>query len=116
MARHAGVDFGDLGNSKKGRTYIAGEEVVALLRRIEWHRQELTAEAALFKRWLTASPQLQAVWTKFIDAGGITAREFDRFLDGLPFRHRRVRQHRHLRLVARNITKPHLLRRSGVTK
>jgi hypothetical protein len=103
----------NLNNSERGRTYVTGAEVVALLERIEHHRDALAAEQATFQDWLDGSDELYERWSAFIQAGGVTAHEFGRFLNDRPFRHRRVRQRRHLRLVASNSGRRHVLRRSG---
>jgi hypothetical protein len=102
----------DLNDSEPRRTYVTGAEVVALLERIERHRAALAAEQARFQDWLDGSDELYERWSVFIQAGGVTAHEFERFLNDRPFRHRRTRQRRHLRLVASNNGR-HVLRRLG---
>jgi hypothetical protein len=92
---------------------ITSAEVLELLRGIEHHRQQIADQSARFERWLAGSSELQAVWTKFTRAGGFTADEFGKFIEGR-MRHRICRQRRHLRLLV-NPRRPLMIRRSGGT-
>ena len=80
--------------------YLAEEdELLDVLKSIERHRDRLAADASYFDGLLISNPELQALWQKFMRAGGVTSRDFRQFLDGR-FRCRRIKQRRHLRLVA----------------
>lgn len=78
---------------------ISADEVIGLLRNIEQYRQALTRESATLERWLAGSQELQDTWREFQLAGGVSADDFQAFIDGT-FRYRRIKQKRHLRLVS----------------
>jgi hypothetical protein len=84
----------------KHRTHVTTEEVVELWCRIEQHRQAIADELAVFDDWLDGAPDLAAVWNEFKELGGVTASELQRFFSGQTFRHRPIRQRRHLRLIS----------------
>jgi hypothetical protein len=83
----------------KRRTYVTQEEVIELWHRIEQHRAAIAEELATFDDWLDGAPELAAVWDEFKQLGGVTSTELQRFFAGQTFRHRPIRQRRHLRLV-----------------
>jgi hypothetical protein len=95
-----------------GKAFITEDEVVELLQSMERYRQRIADAAFVFSDWLEGSPQLQEVWNKFIQAGGITADDFRKFLDGR-FRYRLIRQRRHLRLVVNNKSQRRVVRCPG---
>jgi hypothetical protein len=88
---------------------FAGGEVVGLLRTIEKHRAALEGATACLQRWIYGSTELTTTWTKFQAAGGVTADDFADFLKGR-LRVRRIRNHRHLRLLVSNGRRPVRLR------
>lgn len=81
-------------------TFIQVEAIITLLRSIERHRQALRDNETTLRNWLRASSEFRKVWAIFLHVGGLSANDFDHFIDG-KFRTRRVRQKRHLRLVAK---------------
>jgi hypothetical protein len=83
------------------RRCIEVDEVIELLRRIDWHRQALRQEQTTLQRWLNGSPALAIDWRRFTSSGGVTAEDFTLFKDGR-LRQRRTRHRRHLRLVVVN--------------
>ena len=85
----------------EGRRFITETEVVRVLRNIERHRRAIIRERTTFERWLDGSQDLREVWSKFMAVGGLTAADFEAFLRD-EFRHRRIRQFGHLRLVVSN--------------
>jgi hypothetical protein len=90
---------------------IRANEVIALLRRIEWNRKALEDAHSKFKEWCSQSSELAATYRKFTAAGGISADDFTRFLEGR-FRHRPARAKRQLRLVSSTKPQPRRLYRS----
>jgi hypothetical protein len=85
---------------------------LSILDSIDRCRARLRDEQALLAQALREEPELRRQWQEFTRVGGVTAYDFERFLEGR-FRHRRTRQRRHMRLVISNTTKQHVLRRSG---
>lgn len=83
-------------------TYIQVSAVIALLRSIEGHQQALRDHQETLHQWLRASAEFTRAWDMFVSSGGISAADFDKFMDGR-FRARRIRQRKHLRLVASRI-------------
>jgi hypothetical protein len=81
------------------RHYITEDEVIELLGDIERHREALAHDVGILEHWLGGSAELRAEWSKFIRNGGVTAADFADFMNG-QFRYRRIRQHKHLRLVS----------------
>jgi hypothetical protein len=82
------------------RTCIAADEVVQLLKDVEWHRARLADAGAVLSDWLTNSPDFSQAWHDFTACGGISGNDFHAFMSG-NFRPRPgVRQHYHLRLIA----------------
>jgi hypothetical protein len=80
--------------------YVDAQEVVDLLRRIEQHRQAITREQATLQDWLRGAPDLAKEWETFTGLGGVTSTELERYFAGQIFRHRPIRQRRHLRLIS----------------
>jgi hypothetical protein len=76
-------------------------DVLDLLDDIERHRRALAADAAVLEGWIAISRELAEAWRDFTAAGGIGADDFAAFMHG-QFQTRRVRQHRHMRLIADN--------------
>jgi hypothetical protein len=99
VERGAVADIGCDGGEGAQTTYIQVSAVIALLRSIEAHRQALCDNEATLHNWLRASSEFTRAWSKFVSAGGVSAADFDKFMDG-QFRGRRIRQKKHLRLVA----------------
>ena len=85
--------------------YISQDEVIELLYNIEYHRNAIANVTDKFEYWLGSSKQLRDVWNRFLIGGGISANDFQAFLNG-KFRCRPVRQRRHLRLISNNSYKP----------
>src|SRR5262245_20772443 len=81
------------------RSYIDQCEVIELWERIEQYQKAIREELAVFDDWLDGSPELAAVWNDFTQLGGLRSSELKRFFMGQTFRHRPIRQRRHLRLV-----------------
>jgi integrase len=79
--------------------YIQIDEVIALLYSIERHRYALRDDMATLQDWLNGSTEFAEAWRIFTRAGGVTANDFDQFVDG-QFYARRIWQKRHLRLIA----------------
>jgi hypothetical protein len=75
------------------------DEVIGLLRSIERHRQGLRDHMMTLHRWLNGSSEFAEAWRTFTQAGGISAEDFDKFIDG-GFCARRARCKRHLRLIS----------------
>jgi hypothetical protein len=75
-------------------------ELIEVLELIERSREQLNRHAIALRHLFRRYPGLQQKWEVFIRSGGITASDFERFLDGqLQLRPRITRQHRHLRLI-----------------
>ena len=77
-----------------------------VLRHIEDYRQGLARQTAQLQHWFDGSPELEAFWTEFTRAGGVTAADLIEFFEGR-FRPRRCRRNRHLRLI---VSKPFRIR------
>jgi hypothetical protein len=75
------------------------EELIELLESIEQWQHRLVRDRSRLAALLGYTPDLQQRWDQFTRQGGITAKEFEAFLDG-KFRARITRQRRHLRLVS----------------
>jgi hypothetical protein len=75
-------------------------ELLHLLKQIERHRQEADCELANLQDLLRRSTTAAKVWAEFTDRGGLSAAEFECYLAGKQFRHRRTRRKKHLCLVA----------------
>jgi hypothetical protein len=57
---------------------------------------------AEIREWFAQSADARDHWREFVEAGGVTARDLERFVDGKTIRRRRgYRQHRHLRIVSK---------------
>ena len=82
------------------RTGIAADEVVELLKDIEWHRARLADAYAVLADWLTNSPDFSQAWHEFTASGGISGSDFHAYMSGKFHRRPGVRQHHHLRLIA----------------
>ena len=95
------VEETDLCDEKRDEqpAYIQVDGVIALLRSNERHRQALRDNEMTLRNWLKASSEFARVWNVFLSAGGISAGDFEKLMDGR-FRARRIRHKRHLRLVA----------------
>ncbi|MGL3211650.1 hypothetical protein [Bradyrhizobium sp. BR 1433] len=79
--------------------FIQVEAIIALLKSMDRHRQALTNSETILRKWLQASSEFTGVWNTFVRAGGVSAADFDSFMGG-QFQARRIRQKKHLRLVA----------------
>jgi hypothetical protein len=77
------------------------EVLLGLLYAIERQQRELAAAAMARQRLLRADANLRELWTRFTEAGGITAADLEQFMAGR-FRYRRTHQRRHLRLFINN--------------
>jgi len=77
---------------------IQVQAIIDVLRSMERHRQSLRESETTLSKWLRASPEFSGAWNVFMSAGGISAEDFDKFLDG-KFRAKHTRQKRHLRLI-----------------
>jgi hypothetical protein len=75
------------------------EQLLDVLNKVERHREGLRTAATYFEAILAAEPDLAAQWKAFTRAGGITAHDFRRYLDGRIMRYRPTRHRRHLRLI-----------------
>jgi hypothetical protein len=93
-----GTDF-DQEIEEDEPTFIQVEAIIALLRSIERHRQALRDNETTLRKWLRASSEFTNAWNVFVNAGGVSAADFDNFMDG-QFHARRIRRKKHLRLVA----------------
>ena len=62
--------------------YIDADEVIGLLRRIEWNRKALDDAQSKMKRWFSQSSDLAETYRRFTAAGGIGADDFVQFLNG----------------------------------
>jgi hypothetical protein len=82
-------------------SWIGVDEVSDLLRAIERHRQALRDAATNLQRWLSSSPGFAQTWHGFTAAGGVSADDFERFLDDR-MRYRPTKRKRHLRLIVNN--------------
>ena len=83
-----------------GVRVVEQSRIVDLWSRIERNRRQIAEQEARFQRWLQWSPELRKHWQQFIDAGGVTANDFDKFCAG-KMRHRSTREKKHLRLVSK---------------
>jgi hypothetical protein len=93
------------------RTHIEIGEVCALLRRLEVAhkaiqsaRDDIAAQTNTLHDWLASSDDFADAWQKFSAAGGTTAKDFIRSLDGR-LQPRPVEQRQHLRIIADNTVK-----------
>jgi hypothetical protein len=91
--------------------WIEGDDVLCLLRSIEQHQQALRSASQMLQRYVEDSPGFAKTWREWNAAGGVTADDFERFLDDR-MRHRPTKRKRHLRLIANNKPRP-LLHKSG---
>lgn len=87
------------------------EELLDTLKSIEHHREQLHQAASYFEAILATEPGLRTLWDQFTRAGGVTVDDLRCFLAGR-FRYRRIRKHRHVRLVVNQKRKPMVIRRS----
>jgi hypothetical protein len=90
---------------------IEREDVLCLLRSIERNRQALRDAAKALQRYVEDSPGFAKTWREWNAAGGVTADDFERFLDDR-MRYRPTKRKRHLRLIANNKPRP-LLHKGG---
>jgi hypothetical protein len=88
------------------RTHITRGEVIELYREMEFYREALAECAATLDDWLAKSSEFAAEWDAFLEKGGATADDLEKFLDGKTFRHRQTRQRKHLRLITVNRRRP----------
>jgi hypothetical protein len=77
------------------------DELIEQLERIERSREQLNRHAIALRHLFRRYPGLQQKWEVFIRSGGISASDFERYLDGqLQLRPRIIYQRQHLRLVS----------------
>lgn len=88
-----------------GCEFIEQHDVADLWKSIERHRRQIAYQEARFQHWLRWSPELRKDWQVFIDAGGVTARNWENFCQGT-MRHRSMRENKHLRLVSNKNSPP----------
>jgi hypothetical protein len=89
---------------------IEPQDILYLLRTMENGRRTLRNAAIELQRYVEDSPGFAKTWREFMQAGGVSADDFERFLDDR-MRHRSIKRKRHLRLVANNTLRPLVLRR-----
>jgi hypothetical protein len=77
----------------------ATEQLLIALRAIEHHRNQLDQATGNLQRLLRIDADMHKLWSKFTLAGGLSSGDLVSFIEGR-FRHRRVRQRQHLRLVS----------------
>jgi hypothetical protein len=75
-------------------------EIIGLRRDIEQSQEWTAIQNARFGRLLKASPAFAKFWRKFIDAGGVTVADFEKWCAGR-MRHRLTRGKKHLRLISK---------------
>ncbi len=94
--------------------YIDVDDVVSLLRSIEYSQRQLRSAAEILQRYVEDSPDFAKAWREFNDAGGVSAEDFERFLDDR-MRYRPVKRKRHLRVISNNRGKIHrvIVRKGG---
>ena len=76
-------------------------EIIGLRRDIEQSQEWTAIQNARFGRLLKASPAFAKYWKTFIDAGGVTVEDLQKFIDG-KMRHRSTPTKKHLRLIHTN--------------
>jgi hypothetical protein len=84
------------------RTHITRSEVIELYREMEFYREALQECAATLDDWLAKSSEFAAEWDAFLEKGGATSDDLERYLNGKTFRHRPTRKRKHLRLITVN--------------
>ena len=85
------------------------DEIIGLRRDIEQSQEWTATQNARFGRLLKASPKFAKYWKTFIDAGGITVQDLQKFIDG-KLRHKATPTKKHLRLIVSNRKSKSLLR------
>jgi hypothetical protein len=75
------------------------DELVSLLKSIDYTRQRLDCHQSKLSHLLERYPEFAGLWQKFQKAGGLSAEDFRLFLKG-ELRPRITRQRKHLRLVS----------------
>jgi hypothetical protein len=77
------------------------EALLAILRTIERHQGEVNAATVARQQLLRTDAALRQLWDRFQAVGGISADDLGKFVQGR-FRHRRIRESGHLRMIADN--------------
>jgi hypothetical protein len=88
------------------RTCITRLEVIDLYREMECYRAALAQCSAILDDWLENSADFAAEWNGFLEKGGATSDDLERYLNGRVFRHRPTRKRKHLRLITVNRRRP----------
>ena len=77
------------------------EELESIVQTIDCHREQLNSALARLNQLLARDPRLEREWHKFQDAGGVSSKDLERFLDDANNKRSRLIPRRgHLRLVS----------------